>query len=147
MSRSTRIPRRAKPSADAREAGEAGFALIEILVAFTIALLALGALYEASSSGLGVAAAAAGYSRALLLAESALDEAGVSAPLKAGTSTSRLAGGYDRNVTVRPRPDLLHGAAAIPSAYPYEVSVSVSWRDAGRVRAVDLSTIRLGQLP
>jgi general secretion pathway protein I len=149
MSRSGRVPprRASKPPPDAIASGAAGFALIEILVAFTIALLALGMLYRISSSGLAIGTTAFRYSRALLIAENALDEVGVEVPLAPGQSARQVDGAYDRDVTVHSRPDLLPGAAALPGAFPYEVSVQVSWHDSGRARSIELSTIRLGPVP
>jgi general secretion pathway protein I len=129
------------------EGEAAGFTLIEILVAFVIAVLALGAVYRASSVGLDTGGTADRYSHALLIAESALEAAGVETSLAPGTSTQRLDNAYDQAVTVRPRPDLLPRSLTLAGAYPYEVSVDVSWREGGRARSVALSTIRLGRSP
>ena len=132
---------------DASRAGAAGFTLIEILVAFTIALLALGALYRTTSSGLDAGAAAARYGRAVLIAESALESVGVETRLTPGDSTRHVDGTYDQNITVRARPDLSPGAGDIAGVFPYEVSVSVAWNEARRARTIELSTIRLGPPP
>jgi len=147
MSRSSLPRRAARAPAGASPSGAAGFTLIEILVAFTIALLALGALYRASSTGLAAGTSATHYSRALLIAESALEGAGVEAPLAPGKSTRRVDGAYDQELMVNARPDLLPGAGGIVGTYPYEVSVAVAWHDAGRARSIELSTIRLGPPP
>jgi general secretion pathway protein I len=149
MSRSDLVPprRASKATPDAIASGAAGFALIEILVAFTIALLALGMLYRISSSGLAIGTTAVRYSRALLIAETALDEVGVETPLAPGQSARQVDGAYDQDVTVLRRPDLVPGAAALPGAFPYQVSVQVSWDEAGRARSIELSTIRLGPVP
>ncbi|HZT89849.1 MAG TPA: prepilin-type N-terminal cleavage/methylation domain-containing protein [Stellaceae bacterium] len=130
----------------AKSSRSGGFTLIELVVAFAIAAMALAAVYEASSGGLRAGAAAGQYSRALLLARSALEAAGVEAPLAAGVSTRRE-GEYEEEIRVTERPDLVPAAATPRGAFPYEVAVDVRWREAGRTRSVTLSTIRLGPAP
>lgn len=149
MSRSKLSPRRRSASAPSNtgKSGDAGFTLIEILVAFAIALLALGVVYRTSSTGLNAGRTAGQYSRALLIAESTLEATGVEAPLAPGESKLRVDGTYEQEVTVRARPDLLPSAGPMPGAYPYEVFVGVAWREAGRKRSIALSTIRLGPSP
>jgi general secretion pathway protein I len=144
-SRAGALPASGERERAARET--AGFTLIEILVAFVIAVLALSVVYRASSVGLDTGGTADRYSHALLIAESALQAAGVETSLAPGTSTQRRDNSYDEAVTVRPRPDLLPRSLTLAGAYPYEVSVDVSWREGGRARSVALSTIRLGRSP
>src|SRR5713101_6920446 len=61
------------PQLPADNRSSAGFTLIEILVAFTVATLLLGALYQVFSAGLRSSASAEHYADAVLLAESGLD--------------------------------------------------------------------------
>src|SRR5258707_8716331 len=61
------------PQLPADNRSSAGFTLIEILVAFTVATLLLGALYQLFSAGLRSSASAEHYADAVLLAESGLD--------------------------------------------------------------------------
>jgi general secretion pathway protein I len=125
----------------------AGFTLIEVLVAFTIATMALVALYRVSSTGLSTGFTAERYSRALLIAESALDTIGIGEPLTPGTSTQRVDVIYDQNITVHARPDLVRPGTGGPAPYPYEVSVSIGWHEGRRDRSIALSMIRLGSPP
>jgi general secretion pathway protein I len=125
----------------------AGFTLIEILVAFVITALAVGALYRMSSIGLGTGSTADRYGRALLIAEAAMEGAGITEPLVPQHSTSRMDGVYDQDITVRARPDLLRTPATPDTRYPYEVSVVITWRDGRRARSIALSTLRLGTPP
>src|SRR5579872_3068122 len=122
----------------------AGFTLIEVLVAFTIAVLALGVLYRASSTGLNAGGAAGRYNNALLIAESTLDAIGVERPLAPHQSTRRVDETYDEHVIVRARPDLAPGSDVSAWAYPYEVLVDITWREGRRDRSIELKTIRLG---
>lgn len=130
-----------------RQLDAAGFALIEVVVAFTIALLALGVLYRAFSSGLATGSVAARYNVAVAIAQSALDDLGVEIPLSPRDVVARLDGGYDERLVVRPRPDLLAGSDVVATAYPYELAVEVDWREGRRARSITLKTIRLGMAP
>lgn len=124
-----------------------GFTLVEVLVAFTVATLLLGALYQIFSGGLRSASVAAEYSNAILLAESALEAFGVEERLVAREAHDRVDRKYERHVVVRPRPDLLADDMISPALAPYEVEVSVTWRSGRQPRSVSLSTIRLGPPP
>ncbi|HEX8031926.1 MAG TPA: prepilin-type N-terminal cleavage/methylation domain-containing protein [Vicinamibacterales bacterium] len=132
-----------------RSAGEAqsGFTLIEILVAFTVAALLLGALYQIFSTGLRSASATEDYSNAILLAESALEVFGVEEALVPGESRDRIDQKYQRRVVVRPRPDLLSRSIARPAVTPYEVEVDITWQNGRQARSVSLATVRLGSPP
>ena len=118
----------------------AGFTLIEILVAFVIAALLLGVLYQLFSTGARAGHGAIGYSEAVLLAESDLD-ALAAAPIGPGDTDDRI-GRYERATRVRVKATLAPAAAAF-NLVPYEIEVRVAWRDGGRTRDVSLSTLRL----
>jgi len=124
-----------RPAADG---ADAGFTLIEILVAFTVAALLLGALYEVFSGGMTAANASRRTSEALMLAQSGL-EAMAGAPAPAGETNEQI-GAYQRVTDVQPRPDLLP-ATAQADLVPYEVTVRVVWREGVRPRQIKLSTI------
>ena len=121
-------------------AGSTGFTLIEILVAFTVAALLLGALYQAFSTGLRSSAAARNSDNAVLLAESGLDA--LSATTIAVGETSDRIGRFTRRTSVRARPDLATDAEV--AVIPYQIDVEVAWRDGIRERTVSLSTLRAG---
>jgi general secretion pathway protein I len=61
-----------------------GFSLLEVLVAFAIMALALGALMQVFSTGLRTVTLGDEYTRAVLLAESKLAAMGVEEPLQEG---------------------------------------------------------------
>ncbi|HJT07785.1 MAG TPA: prepilin-type N-terminal cleavage/methylation domain-containing protein [Stellaceae bacterium] len=119
----------------------AGFTLIEVLVAFAIATLLLGALYQVFSTGLRSSARAEHYANAVLLAESGLD-ALAGTPVALGETNDRF-GIYVRQTDIRARPDLgpPDDATAI---MPYEIQVRVAWREGVSERSVQLSTLRTG---
>jgi general secretion pathway protein I len=130
-----------KPSSLNAERRQAGFTLIEILVAFTVATLLLGALYQVFSTGLRAGSSAEHYVDAVLLAESGLD-ALVGTPVAVGETTDRF-GIYQRRTNIRARPDLAPADEQM-AIVPYEIEVRVAWREGVRERAVLLSTIRTG---
>ena len=100
---------------DARRVPEAGFTLIEILVAFAVTALVLVALYRISSTGMRAGTAAARYSGAVLVAESAL-QVFSSADLLVPTEThGTVDNGYQRDVRVRIRRDLLPDPSRPPA--------------------------------
>jgi general secretion pathway protein I len=120
---------------------EAGFTLIEVLVSFAVAALVMGVLYRVYSSGLQASLVGQRYSDAVLLAQSALDEA-TAPPLPAGDTV----GIYHRSWMVQSRTDLLPAGTQL-QATPYDVSVTVSWDEGTHRREVSLSALRLAAAP
>lgn len=119
----------------------AGFTLIEVLVAFTIAALMLGALYQLFSTGLRSSAAAENYETAMLLAESGIDALTATA-LTPGETDNRI-GRFERRTRVTRRPEL-SSTQALSVPVPFEVEVSVTWHEGVRARSVRLATLRPG---
>jgi general secretion pathway protein I len=119
----------------------AGFTLIEILVAFTVATLVLAAIYQMLSTGLNAKSTSQRFSEAVLLAQSSLD-ALTGAAISPGETSDRI-GAYLRQTTIQPRPDLLPASAQL-DVVPYEIAVEIDWREGVRRRAVSLSTLWLG---
>jgi general secretion pathway protein I len=119
----------------------AGFTLVEMLVAFTVAVLLLGAVYRVFSAGLRAEGSAESYGKAVLIAQSSLDTLWLG-PVAEGDVNDRI-GVYARHVSVKRRSDLERDDQRRPMA-AYEIGVDVHWRDGVRQRQVSLSAIRLG---
>ena len=119
-----------------RKHAEAGFTLIEILVAFAIAIISLAALYQLFGVGARTVGAANRLETAIVLARSALDAGSV---VGNGEHTQQI-GAYERRVVVAPRPDLV--PAGSPAGLS-EIEVDVSWREGSRQRSISLSTLRV----
>jgi general secretion pathway protein I len=117
---------------------QAGFTLIEILVSFAIAALVLGELYRLYSTGLQATLAGQRYSNAVLVAQSTLDELSAIRPPAADDTI----GVYHRSWNLVNRPDLLPAGATL-QAMPYEVTVTVGWREGSHQREISLSALRL----
>ena len=131
-----------------------GFMLLEVLVAFVIAALALGAMIEASLGGLRAAATASRYQEALSLARSRLAAAG------AGSLTGRQQSGDDGNgfhwvVLIRPLgtvalprgPATNPALKSEPQATLYSITVTETWQGNDHERQVRLDSARLGAGP
>ena len=118
-----------------------GFTLIEVLVAFTILAVALTALFQVFSHGLGAIGAAERYSVATMLARSVLDDVGAEIPLVPGEQRGDLGDGFSWLVRIE-RSATISPIAAVDGLYiPYDVAVEISW---GRGRALTLKTLRIG---
>ena len=126
----------------------AGFALLGVLVAFVIAALALGVLFQAALDGLRAVQEAGQYEVALSRAHSHLAAIGRGGPLIRGTRQGDDDGGG--GFTWRSRIDLLavvpvaRGDATAMQTGPhvglYAVGVAISWHAGRREREVVLRT-------
>lgn len=150
-------PVSARPTAreqpgSARTATAKGFTLLEVLIAFLIAGLALAALFDAVLTGLRTAQAASHYEQAVSQARSRLAMAVHADPLVAGNWQGDDGGGYNWRVRVAP----VASATVLPIYRPssrmaanfgltiFAVTVWVAWREGG-VREVRLDTEQIGQ--
>ena len=126
--------RRAHPHPSQR-----GFSLLEILVAFAIAALALGMLYSVMGNNARQIGGLGAHERAMLLAESLLAAHPTVPPQ--GLSESDQAAGYAWQIASSPYP------TAVNSSHPqaarlHEVRVVVQWGDGGAARSYELATLR-----
>ena len=128
------------------QASERGFTLIEILVAFVIVALALGALLQIFATGLRSTSTAENYTIAALLAESKLAGIGIEEPLEEGDQSGEFDNGFRWATNVRSYD--VGGPTLAPGAIQaFEVSVTVLWGGPMRERSVSLATLRLTTLP
>ncbi len=130
-----------------RRAAERGFALIEVLVAFLIAAMAVAAVVRATTTAIVSSRAASRYDEAVARAESHL----------ASLSAARLVdsdrqgdegGGYHWRVRVAAAAHAEGQLKAIPAGAVtlYHVTVTISWRDGDGGRAVQLDSARLSPI-
>jgi general secretion pathway protein I len=130
---------------------QAGFSLLEVLVAFVIVALVATALFRLFSGGLNNAGAAEDWSRALLVAQSQLEIAGAAQPLREGEERGTDPTGVIRWETrIAPyaapdvAPDLEHMSDAMATRL-YRVSVDVRFPAAnGGERTLTLATVKIG---
>ena len=94
-----------------------GFSLLEVLVAFVILSLVAVALFRLFSAALNNASAADDYSRAVLVAESALATAAAAQPLREATQSGAVDDGRIEWAT-RVEPSSPPGEA-LPNSHPW----------------------------
>ena len=129
---------------------DAGFTLLEVLVAFIIAALALAALFSAGLGGLRAASVSGRYTEAVSRAESHLAAASIGDALTAGDRQGDEGNGFHWRVRVTPTATTapVPGAdRSTPLLALYAVSAAVSWEEGGRTRSVQLDTMRAGSAP
>lgn len=127
-----------------------GFTLLEVLVAFVIAAMALGVLFNTALSGAATVRNAGLYETALALAQSRLAlqgrfvmregvSEGEDGPFRWRVQTTRVA-------EASGQPGLVNWARQAGQMRPilYRVTTTVGWRSEGRSREVRLDTQRLG---
>jgi general secretion pathway protein I len=128
--------------------GQRGFALLEVLVAFAIAAMALALLYEAASTG-GAATESAGYyEEAVSRAKSHMAALGRDTPVAEGEREGDDGGPFRWRIAITPAATAEPDPAAPPSAERlvlYNVEVGISWTVSGRKREVVLHSQRLSK--
>ncbi|HVJ51943.1 MAG TPA: prepilin-type N-terminal cleavage/methylation domain-containing protein [Aliidongia sp.] len=143
--------RRVLAAARRRTASPSGFTLLEVLIAFVIAAMALGIMFKAATGGLFAVATAGKYEEAMSRAKSHLAALGHDNPLTAGDFEGDDGSDFHWSIhvaqiaTVKPSEQLLRTVPQIASRMPalYEVDVAISWTEGGRKRQVQLRSKRL----
>ncbi len=132
-----------------RNRSQAGFGLLEVLIALAITATALAALVSGIGTSLKLTTSAARHERAASLARSYL--ALVSVGPNTGTQSGDAGNGYAWRATMRPLgehqvvpPGAPAGAAAhAPVVTLYGITVRVTWQDRAGGGAEEIETQRL----
>jgi general secretion pathway protein I len=130
---------------------DAGFTLLEVLIAFIIAALAIGVLYNGTVTGLDATSVSAKYDEAVSLARSHLDPIGHGGAIAIQETSGADGEGFTWHLRIRQagsRPMQLNDQDRANDIKPsiavlYDVVVTESWKVAGHQRQVTLSTRRL----
>ncbi len=137
----------------ARPGPEHGFTLLEVLAAFVLLALALGAMLQVFSGGLRDAQLADEYARAVMIAQSRLADYTAAEKLEEGRAAGRDEP-FEWTVTATPYDERQEAEQAKAQAeYVLRVRLlrvesRVAWRAAdGRQRDVRLDTLVLGSRP
>jgi general secretion pathway protein I len=123
-------------------ARDAGFTLVETLVALAVLALSLGVLFEVASDALHRTSRAEKLSQAGLALQTLLARVGADIPLEPGEPSGQLGNGLRWRMRIEP-----YGDAADQQAWPvsaYKVSVEVRWPEGLQERSVSATTLRLG---
>ena len=117
-----------------------GFTLIEVLVAFTILSVSVGALLVAFSGGVRNTVMTRDYTQAVIIAESRLAETGTTHRLSQEEEIEGDDGGFSWKKVIRPLDKEPFGPWQL-----YEVTVSVTWKTLNGDRTLQLQSLRWGQ--
>ncbi len=127
-----------------------GFTLLEVLIAFVIAALAMGALFSGTVSGLDATAVAAKYDEAISLAKSHMAAIGRGAAIATQETSGADGESFTWHLRIREAAsrqlvlsDQDRANDIKPSrAVLYDIVVTESWKAGGRTRQVTLATRR-----
>jgi general secretion pathway protein I len=125
-----------------RRRRDAGFTLVEVVVALAILALSLSIVFPAMSNGTWRVAQADAAVKAGALAQSVLARAGVDLPLLEGRADGEFPGGFGWSLWIKRA-----GDAADRAQWPvgaYMLTAEVYWDEASTRRSIAVSTIRLG---
>lgn len=116
---------------------QGGFSLLEVLVAFAIMAMALGALYQAAGQGVRATAIAENVLRATISAQSLL-AAYPSLPAGGVHDSGATPDGMRWQVSSKPHTDVLSTGGGWPL---YRLEAQLFWSDAGQERSFSLVTL------
>jgi general secretion pathway protein I len=130
--------------------GQSGFTLLEVLIAFVIAALAMGALFGGTVAGLDATSVAAKYDEAISLARSHLASIGHGAAIAQQETSGAEGEGFTWHLRIREagtRQLALSDQDRANDIKPtkavlYDIIVTESWKAGGRERHVSLATRR-----
>ena len=124
---------------------ERGFTLLEVLVAFAILAVAMGAALQAFTGGIDAARRSEAQAAALAAARSLLDRTGTEIPLTLGKSDGESPGGGRWSTEISHRDSPLDTAGSSQGSLAlFEVRVTVEVPGGG---TVSLTTLKLGPAP
>ena len=137
--------------ADRARSTQAGFTLLEVLVAFVIAALALGVLFQGAIEGLAAVHLADRTEEAVNRARSHMAAVGHGIPLRTQTQQGDDGSGFTWSLSIRPlesAPMLQGGDAQHPARETlFEVRVTESWDGPEGNRGTTLTTRRAAITP
>jgi general secretion pathway protein I len=129
-----------------RRTGQAGFTLLEVLLAFLVFGLSFAVTLEILTGSMRNTARAREYTEAALIAQSLMDQVGLDIPLEAGNFEGEE-GNYRWEVAIYPFQDDGSNTRSmelmsLTRIELLEVECLVSWGNAGRERSQMFSTVK-----
>lgn len=121
---------------------EAGFTLVEVIVALAMLSAGLALVLLMISNGLGRTASAQQMAEAGSLAQSLMARVGTELAIQPGEHEGKFADGYRWRLALAPYGEVRQGDDS-PIAL-YAVSTEISWRDHDMLRSYRLTSLRLG---
>ncbi len=126
-----------------RDSDAGGYTLIEVIIAFVILALTLGAVFEVFSTGLRAASDADAYSTATVLAQSRLASLASDEALSVGETSGDLEGGFKWHASVAPYRNDESEIIDPFSVIPLLLTMTVRWGRAENTREISLVTLKL----
>jgi general secretion pathway protein I len=121
---------------------DAGFTLVEVVVAFVVAALVLVAAMQLFGGAFDGSARAERMTIALIAAESTMDSVGSAIPMEVGTQRGTLESGLNWQVTMRPYGGLPATTLDRLPVAAFDVEVQVGWAGSTRDQ-VNLRTVKV----
>jgi general secretion pathway protein I len=124
------------------ESEEAGFTLVEVIVAIAILSIGLTVLMSMMSHSLRQVAQAEKIAEAGSLAQSLIAGVGTELPIREGESGGQFPNGYHWHLAMHQ-----YGDANEREVWPvgaYTISAKITWNDGPDLRSYSLTTLRLG---
>ena len=123
---------------------QAGFSLLEILVAFSILALSLGVLLNIFSTAMRGVGLGEEYSKATSLLDARLAALGSEIPVESGSQSGSEGEGpeYRWQITLSPYGEV-DQFQALGELELFQVDVEVTWEAGGGQRRIAVSTLRL----
>jgi len=119
---------------------EAGFTLLEVIIALAILGVAFALAMELLANGVRSAKASEDYTQAVLLARQKLAEIAATPSLEASADAGEFGGGFRWSSEVQPLPQ--EQQEGLPAGL-YQVRVRVAWTGRRGEKSLDLYTLRM----
>lgn len=121
----------------------AGFSLIEVLVALTILAISFGVIFEIFSGGLRRVNDGSQGFKAMLQAETLMNDLGHNLPIREGAQQGTTDLGYKWQIDIKPyEPDMGDVDVESPLGELYDISITVRWQSGLRERQVTIHSLR-----
>jgi len=118
---------------------QAGFTLLESLVALSVLAISLGVIYQIFGTSLRNMRYAKEYSHAQMYAESKLSEVGKGIPVKEGNYEGRFDQKYSWTLSVKP----ISGVSENDVIAKFRIYFIVLWDSSRGQRSIEITTHRL----
>lgn len=125
---------------------QAGFSLLEILIAFSILALSLGILLNIFSGGLRRTIVAEEYQQAVTIAQAKMASAGVEFPMDEGQKKGQVLERFNWTLIVEPlNTNDVATASEAMGIQVYQVISRVQWMAGDNDRQIELTSIKLSK--
>ena len=129
----------------AENQNNAGFTLLEVLVAMVLLSVSLVIVMQLFSGGLRSSGISEDYTRAVFHAREKMEEALVAKTLGTGEWTGDFGDGFQWRVAIGYPGENAEGAPGKAAVSLFRIDVDVFWKDGENERHVELSTLKIAK--